>query len=120
MSEVEPLGAGAGAGAGAGVGAGAGACAAGWWRRRLRFFFFGFLGLTGALGGRTVEGEMPPVCALEVTPGLFGPMPPASVVLVPEPPDGAVVPPVAAEALAVPHTSTTTRARTPSSARNGF
>jgi hypothetical protein len=56
---------------------------------------------------RTEDGEMPPVLELDVPLELFGPVPPdwldPDVELLP--PDGAEVPPVAAEALAVPHAS---------------
>jgi hypothetical protein len=78
----------------------------------LRFFFFGFFGFTGALGVRTAEGEMPPVVLPWLaTPGLLGPIPPdelAEVVWLEEPllvPEGAVVPPVAADAPAAPNAS---------------
>src|SRR3954468_19591964 len=111
MSAVEPVGAGvggagAGAGGGAGAGAGAGACAAGW-RRRLRFFFFGFFGFTGALGVRTADGEMPPVCAPLLEPAGLGAMPPDWLDEVDDPalPLGTEVPPVVAQALADPHAS---------------
>jgi hypothetical protein len=75
----------------------------------LRFFFFGFLGFTGALGVRTEDGEMPPVWAPWVEPaGLDGATPPEWVEVldeVDEPPlpDGTEVPPVVAHALAEPH-----------------
>lgn len=108
MSAFEPVGLGAGAGA-VGWGAGAGAGAAGWeaWWRRPRFFlffFFGVFGFTGALGGRTVDGEMPPVAWLVAVGVLVpGAMPP-EVDEVVDPAEGALTPPVvAAEAVLAPH-----------------
>jgi hypothetical protein len=89
----------------------------------LRFFFFGFFGLTGALGVRTVDGEMPPVVEVEATPGLFGPMPPDTpplVVVLPLPTDGAVVPPVDADAPAAPHASAISTTSAASTARSEF
>src|SRR4051812_33083718 len=110
MSAVDPVGLGAGAGAaGCGAGAGGAGCEA-WWRR-LRFFFFflGVFGFTGALGGRTVLAEVPPV-AWRVPLEVLGPgaTPPDVEELV-EPPEGALVPPVAAEAVLVPHARARTR-----------
>src|SRR3954469_9313053 len=104
--------------AGAGVGAGGGLCVCAGCRRRrfLRFFFFG---LTGLSAGRTVEGEIPPVgpwVAVEGEvegPGVVPPLLPV---------DGApgTTPPVAADALAVPHASATRRTRTANARRNAF
>src|SRR4051812_28477690 len=63
---------------------------------------------------------MPPVAEVDATPGLFGPMPPDADVLVPllvlEPPDGAVTPPVDAQALEAPHASAATSTSTTSDA----
>src|SRR5437764_434158 len=84
--------------AGAGVGVGAGVCVcvcAGWRRRRLRFLAFVFLGLTGACGGRTDQGEMPPVGPVGASvPGL---VPPEALEGAEAPPEGGATPPVAAE-----------------------
>jgi hypothetical protein len=93
----------------------------------LRFFFFGFFGLTGACGVRTAAGETPPVRpAGEV---LFvpddGDTPPEPEEELPldeplVPLDGAPVPPVAALAVvAAPHASASTSATMASDERNG-
>ena len=77
---------------------------------RFFFFFFGDFGFTGALGGRTVDGEMPPVeCDVPVGVLVPGATPPEVDELV-DPPDGALVPPVAAEAVVVPHARATSSA----------
>jgi hypothetical protein len=90
----------------------------------LRFFFFGFLGFTGAVGVRVEDGEMPPVLApwpelLE----LFGPVPPdcdeldcvlAPSLPLPLPPDGAAVPPFEAHAAADPQAMAIARTATAS------
>jgi hypothetical protein len=72
--------------------------------------FFGFLRLTGALGGRTLDGEMPPVRALpeRVPAGAVGPVPPLWLELGALPaPEGTDVPPVAADALLAPTANAT-------------
>ena len=82
---------------------------------RFFFFFLGVFGFTGALGGRTVDGEMPPV-ECDVPVGVFvpevepGEMPPEVDGFV-DPPDGALTPPVvAAEAVLAPHARANTSA----------
>src|SRR5690349_14068124 len=93
-----------------GGGGGGGVCVcAGGRRWRLRFFFFAFLGFTGACGGRTDEGEMPPDGPLEVF--ASGVVPPLCPTGAETPPDGGETPPVAAEALAVPLASATRSTR---------
>jgi hypothetical protein len=107
MSAVEPE-LGGGDGAGAGVGWRVGVRGA-WWRRR-GFFFFGFFGfLTGAVGGRTADGEMPPVRAL-----------PPVLVGVELPDEGAETPPLAADALVVPQAMAITSTAIANAERTGF
>jgi hypothetical protein len=123
-------------GAGAGVvagGVGGVAGAGGWagWRRRLRFLgflcFLGF-GLTGAVGGRTADGEMPPVGLGDVLvegdllPDL-GAVPPEELLPdgpLPEVPDDAVVPPVAADAVVDAQASASISSATASVRRNSL
>ena len=98
------------------MGAGAGVCVCTGGRRRRGLRFFGFLRfLTGALGGRTADGEMPPVApagACEAD-GACGAVPPVLA-------EGGAVPPVAADALAVPHASATRTTRIAHAERTGF
>src|SRR5436305_4681910 len=84
----------------------------------LRFLFFTFLGLTGACGGRTDEGEMPPVGPVGASaPGLVPPVAPVGATV---PPEGGARPPVAAEALALPHASATRSTTIANADRNRF
>ena len=83
--------------------------------------FFGFCFLTGALGGRTVDGEMPPVTPTgpRDPADVPGVVPPVGLVGTEVPPDGGATPPVAADAVAVPHPSAT-QSRTLASTTSPF
>jgi hypothetical protein len=85
--------------------------------------------LTGALGGLTVDGDTPPVRPLGVDAplGLFGPVapvppvPPVCDAAGAEPaPDGAAVPPLAADAVDVPQARATTRIVIANAERTGL
>jgi hypothetical protein len=88
------------------------------------FFFFGFLGLTGACGGRTDEGEMPPVAEPPPVPLVGFLVPELGATPPDDPPDvppGAVVPPVVAAALdAAPHASASASSAAASVERSEF
>lgn len=92
-------------------------CVCGGRRWRLRFFvFLAFFGLTGACGGRTENGEIPPVGPA----GATGAVPPVGPDGVETPPEGGATPPVVVEALAVPHASASTRTTSANATRNRF